>query len=189
EGDGLPLPRDRDPWDRGGKRVRTAIRRAGLLFTAAVMVVLMGGAASAAPIQVGVSAFSGAPQVDFNGLPPGLLTNQLAGQGVTFSGGLYASGNAANNFQGSVPGNVIEISFTSTMLRAGFDIATQSADNLKVEVKAFLGSTLVTTGTFTILTPGTNQSFVGFEDSTDGIDSLVLTPVIGAGGSGRGILD
>ena len=169
--------------------MRTQTRRAGLLFTSAMMVVLLGRTAGAVPVQVGVAAFSEAPRVDFTGLAPGLLTNQSAGQGVTFSGGLYSAGNAANNFQGSVPGNVIQITFTSTMLRAGFDVTTQSADNLKVDVKAFVGGTLVTTGTFTILTPGTNQSFVGFEDSTGGIDSLVLTPVVGAGGSGRFILD
>jgi len=164
-------------------------RRAGLLLTGASTVLLMAGAARAVPIQVGVGAFSGAPQVDFNGLPAGELTNQFAGQGVTFSGGLYAFSNAAANFQGSVPGNVIQISFTSTMLRAGFDVTTQLADNLKVDVKAFLGGMLVTTGTFTILTPGTTQSFVGFEDSTGGIDNLVLTPVVGSGGSGRFLLD
>jgi len=168
--------------------VRTEFRRAGLLLTGAMMMVLMAGAAGAVPIQVGVSAFSGAPQVDFNGLPAGPLTNQFAGLGVTFSGGLNAFANAASNFVGSVPGSVITISFSSTMLRTGFDITTQSADNLKVEVQAFSGSTLVTTGTFTILTPGTTQSFVGFEDSS-GIDGLVLTPVVGTGGAGRFLLD
>ena len=169
--------------------MRTETRRAGLLFVAAMMVVLTGGVAGAVPIQVGVSAFSGSPQINFNGLPAGLLTNQFAGQGVTFSGGLYAFSNAAANFQGAVPGNIIEISFSSKMVRAGFDVTTQISDNLKVDVKAFQGGTLVTTGTFTIATPGFNQSFVGFEDLTDGIDSLVLTPVIGAGGTGRFILD
>lgn len=149
------------------------------------------GSAGAAPIAVGIGAFDD-PTADINFTGIGVstvITNQFAGQGVTFSGGLYgfAGGNSAANFDVafSNPGTAITIDFSQTMLRAGFNVSSQSAADLQVGVSAYSGDVLVSTGTVNFVT-GLTTSFVGVEDLTDGIDRLVLTPV---GGGGRLILD
>jgi len=146
---------------------------------------VMAGSAGAAPMAVDQSAFVGDQTViDFTGIGRATpITNQYSGQDVTFSGGLYgfAGGNSAANFNVdfSEPGTPITIDFSSTMLRAGFDVSSQSAADLEVEVSAFSNGVLVSTGTLNFMT-GLSTSFVGIEDSENGIDRLMLTPT-GAG--------
>jgi len=159
-------------------QMRLARRLSG--FAIAVM---MAGSAGAAPISVGVEAFSD-PVITFTGLTNGTpITTQYSADGATFSGGLYALAGSGANFDGAAPGTSITIDFSQTMLRAGFDVATQAADDLMVDVSAYSGDTLVSTGTLNFVTPGTATTFVGIEDVDLGIDRLVLTAFPVAGGS------
>ena len=151
------------------------------------------GSAQAAPISVAESAFSPtATLIDFSGRgfnEP--ITGQYAPLGVTFSGGLFANvltgdpAPSAQNFPFGAPvnTNAITINFSSTMLRVGFDVRTPTAgDTLTVNVSAFSGDTLVSTGTLQF---GTSSvwSFAGIEDATDGIDRLVLSSTSPSTGS------
>lgn len=161
--------------------MKIRIRRVGSLATgmiAAGVAALLAGAAGAAPIVIDQSAFSGSETViDFSGLLPGTpITNQYSGQGVTFSGGLTANLSAqAQNFAlFSFQGSPITIDFSQTMLRAGFDVSTNNADNLFLNVEAYSGGSLVSTGVFEFQT-GTTFSFAGVEDSINGIDRLILS--------------
>ncbi len=113
--------------------------------------------------------------IDFSGLAPETpITTQYSAQGVTFSGGLTANfGAQGQNFAlFSIHGSPITIDFSTTMLRTGFDVRNNAVDNLFVNVQAYSGGTLVSTGVLEFQT-GTVFSFAGIEDSVDGIDRLV----------------
>jgi hypothetical protein len=162
--------------------MRLQRRLAGRLSSLAI-VAMLAGSADAAPIVVDLTAFVG-PQtvIDFDDPLLGnnvLLTTQFASEGVTFdptNGGAFAFGTSVRNFAPVVQpiAGSITIDFTETMLRAGFLVATQQSDDLTVEVEAFRNGTLMTTLSFVT---GLTQTFVGIEDSVEGIDSLVLTAV------------
>ena len=156
---------------------------------AAGIAALMAGSAGAAPIAINQAAFSGAETViTFSGFANPLtpINTQYASLGVTFSGGLVSSnpGGLAQNFTPTIPAVPITIDFSSTMLRTGFEVRTASLDDLVVEVSAFSGGLLVSTGTLVFVT-GQVASFVGIEDATDGIDSLRLSAVGGGAGTFR----
>ncbi len=145
---------------------------------------LMAGSATAAPISVPLAAFVG-PQtvIDFDDPLLGnniLLTNQFVADGVTFdptNGGAFAFGTSVRNFApvDQPVGGSITIDFTQSMLRVGFDVATQQTDDLSVAVTAYKGGVVMSTLTF--VTGALSQRFVGIEDSMLGIDRLVLTAV------------
>jgi hypothetical protein len=158
------------------------MRRAGQLSSLAI-VAMIAGSADAAPIIVTQAAFVG-PQtvIDFDDPLLGnnvLLTTQFAAEGVTFddtNGGAFAFGESVRNFAPviqPVPGS-ITIDFSQTMLRAGFLVATQQTDDLTVEVTAFRNGVLMTSINFVT---GLTETFVGIEDSVEGIDRLMLTAV------------
>ena len=167
-------------------------RRVGSFSTGAIaagLAALISGSAGAAPIAINQATFSGSETlITFSGFANPLtpITTQYAAQGVTFSGGLVSSnpGGLAQNFTPTIPAAPITIDFSSTMLRVGFDVRTANTDDLVVQVSAFSGGTLVTTGTLTFVT-GQVASFVGVQDATDGIDSLRLSAVGSALGSFR----
>jgi hypothetical protein len=164
------------------------------------LVSVLAGPAAATPIQVGIGSFSGsATVIDFQSIANGAsITNQYAGSGITFSGGLWGNSNpstaglipgsmgkVATNFVfncggGSACGSTLTIDLASTALRVGFDAATNDADNLLINVDAFREGVLVST--FTVDTSLSGQ-FFGFEDSTLGIDRLMLTPTNSVGGA------
>jgi len=162
--------------------VKIQLRRVASFSTgtiAAGIAALMAGSAGAAPIAITQAAFSGAETViTFTGLAPfNPINTQYSGQGVTFSAGLFSNfAGSAQNFLPTTPGVPITITFSSNMLRAGFDVVTASTDDLVVAVSAFSGSTLVSTGTLTFVT-GSTVTFAGIEDSVSGIDQLQLTAV------------
>jgi len=174
--------------------MKNRVRRVGSLATgviAAGVAALLAGSAAAAPMVIDQSAFSGSETViDFSGLAPGTpITNQYSGQGVTFSGGLTANFTAsAQNFALiSFAGSPITIDFSQTMLRAGFDVLTNDADNLFVNVEAYSGGSLVSTGMFEFQT-GSTYSFAGLEDSINGIDRLILSAA-GTTGTNAFVMD
>jgi len=163
------------------------MRRARLTVTAMIgsgAAAMLAGPAAATPTVVGIGAFSGSETViDFTGLGSGeMITNQFAGEGVTFSGGLYATylvGNpapSAQNYPLFTPAAAapITIDFSSTMLRVGFDVLSgaPTGDQLMVDVEAYREGSLVSTFQFAT---GTSFSFVGLEDDMLGIDRLVLS--------------
>jgi hypothetical protein len=154
------------------------------------LVILTAGSAAATPVAIDETAFSGAETViTFDGFPiftP--LTTQYLPEGVTFSGGLYSSnpGGLAQNFTPTNPASPVTIDFTSTMLRAGFNVVTASSADLVVALSAYSGDVLVSTGMVTFDT-GQTMSFVGVEDDMSGIDRLVLDTI--GGGSGTFRLD
>ena len=164
------------------------------------LVSVLAGPAAATPIQIGIGSFSGsATVIDFQSIANGAsITNQYAGSGITFSGGLWGNSNpstaglipgsmgkVATNFVfncggGSACGSTLTIDLASTALRVGFDAATNGPDNLVVNVEAFREGVLVST--FTVDTSLSGQ-FFGFEDSMLGIDRLMLTPTGTGGGA------
>jgi len=174
--------------------MKNRVRRVGSLATgviAAGVAALLAGSAAAAPMVIDQSAFSGSETViDFSGLAPGTeITNQYSGQGVTFSGGLIANfTSSAQNFAlFSFAGSPITIDFSQTMLRTGFDVRTNDADNLFMNVEAYSGGALVSTGMFEFQT-GTTYSFAGVEDSINGIDRLILSAA-GTTGTNSFVMD
>jgi hypothetical protein len=179
---------------REGFQMRIQMRLAGQLSALAIAA-LMAGSAGAVPISVNETAFSGtATVIDFTGLSSGTsITSQYSSEGATFSGGLYAFPiGKASNFDISLtePGTSITIDFVTKMLRAGFDVSTQSTQDLRVGVSAFSGDLLVSTGSLDFITTGTTTRFVGIEDLDMGIDRLVLTAFpVNASSSGRFIID
>ena len=172
------------------------VRRVGsfsLGTIAAALAALLAGSADAAPISVGEGAFSGtATSIDFSGRGFNeLVTTQYASVGVTFSGGLYANvlagdpAPSAQNYPFGAPTltNTITIDFSSSMLRAGFDVRTPTTgDSLNVSVSAYSGDTLVSTGNLVFGTSAA-WTFVGIEDAADGIDRLVLSATSPSTGS------
>ena len=161
-------------------QVRRVSRHAAGMIASAI-VVMVAGSAGATPMMIAQSAFSGSQTIiDFNDLVPGTpIVSQYDALGVTFSGGLYASGvftsppGGAQNFLPTTVPTPITIDFSSTMLRVGFDVITNPVDNLFVTAKAYSGDTLVSTGQLEFTTGGT-AVFAGIEDSMTGIDRLVL---------------
>lgn len=145
-------------------------------------------AATAAPTTITLGDFSGDEDVlTFDGISAGTeITTQYTG--VTFSGGLY--GNTADaHFYGTASGGTIATNFGSscrtitatfddTVHRVGVDAITNAPDDTKLQIKAYDGGILVTSGTITFGTDLT-PDFVGVED-LDGFDAVVMSAVGGS---------
>lgn len=141
----------------------------------------------AAPVSVSQGAFSAAQTViDFNLVSnTQSITNQYAGQGVTFSGALIGLTNpgdtylfngstlASNwNYQGGgKTGSSWSAFFSSPQTLAGFFVETNPNDSVTVE--AFLG--LTSLGTINFVNPnGLTANFVGIQD-LGGFDRITVT--------------
>lgn len=146
---------------------------------------LAAGASTHAAV-VTQAAFQSAAVINFN---DGNVVNQQIGakyaaQGLansTLCGGIIAStGPAAasetlSNFFGQCgpnqPFGPGELSFTTTVVRVGFDITTNPLDD--TTVTAYLGNTLVGSETFDTFGQGNGGSFAGIE-FLSGFDRIVI---------------
>lgn len=114
------------------------------------------------------------------------ITTQFAGDGVTFSGGLFGDLGAASLFTASDPGLVtgcnfsstvtsfpdITVDFDSSVTMAGFDIITNGGDDTTITVSKLSGGSPVPTGSATFATT-IPDTFIGVGDP-DGFDSLLI---------------
>lgn len=89
------------------------------LLVVCAALILSAASAQAAPVQVGIDAFSGAPEATFNGSASG---NVYTENGATFStaGGLPSLFIAVNRLTVSPPTNAVEIVFASPQIRFGY---------------------------------------------------------------------
>lgn len=166
----------------------------GSLF--AIGVVLGAPSASAVPMAVGPGAFSPSDTlITFDTIANDVeITSQFAGLGLTVSGvtaagrlfgetdpfslSLFPSPGAAvaANFANFVVdgcgcGDTI-LDFSTTITRAGFDIATNPVDDLILTAFRLIGSVFVLTGSVLYVTDD-SASFAGIEDLA-GFDRLVI---------------
>lgn len=153
--------------------IRAALLVAGLALAPSVQ---------AAPVlltSADLGKFAGATLITFDELTNGVaITNQYAAEFLTFSPGLYATdglpplGIAGSNGD---PGSFqdIEMNFSRSMARVGFEIVTKDPDKTQFQISAFKGGGLVGTGAF-VLDTKFEVLFVGFEDLVDGIDRIVI---------------
>jgi len=180
---------DFDAESGEGVDVKILLLRVPSVVIAFCSVLCLAGSAFAVPVPISQSAFSGSETViDFNTVAPFTpITLQYQANGVTFSGGLFAGfplvGTAQNFAPFSTIVNTITVDFSSTMLRAGFDVLTNNEDDLLVEVWAFDNGNLVKNGEL-LFSTGSSFTFQGLED-TQGIDRLVMSAV---GGGTRGFI-
>ena len=160
--------------------------RARLLGLGALALALGLAAPSlATPVEVGQGAFSpAATTIDFEIGDEAPITNQFAGLGVTFGGGLVGdaisliagAGNLhAANFltPASCPCPPITIDFSTSMLRVGFFLATNDLDATDIRIFQSNGGGYTETAAFFYDT-GLAEIFVGFEDTMGGIDRIEI---------------
>ena len=151
-----------------------------------VCLVAIASSAGAAPVQVGIGAFSGSETVhDFEAYQGNvdILTNQLIGFGVTFNaipiephidyGSTFANAvkpfaGDKGLFQGLKAGGEV-IAFTSPVTRVGFHFGSNVPVNVPFET--YLGA--VKTGSFNLNTAANTMPFFGFQDFA-GIDRIVF---------------
>lgn len=143
--------------------------------------------ASAVPVAVSQAAFSGsATVIDFNAIPDTQsITNQYAGQNVTFSGALVGLTNSGDTslFNGStIASNWIyngmgntgpswTAVFGSIQNLAGFLVETNTGDDVTIE--AFLGASSL--GSVNFPNPnGVTVDFIGIGD-LGGFDRITVT--------------
>jgi hypothetical protein len=156
------------------------MKRAVVLATLLVAGLATAPSANAAPIQVGLDAFAFATLYTFDELANNTpILDQYAADGITFSAGLVATdalaplGIAATNGDPAVPlGTDITI-FLPGVTSVGFEIITADASKTQFLISAFSGGVLVPTGNFVVDTKF-QRLFVGFQDTTLGIDRLVI---------------
>jgi hypothetical protein len=146
-----------------------------------------GATSAAAP--VGLAAFSGSETViDFESLfDSELVTNQFAGLGVIFSGGLNEDPFPDSSIQGNQEGvnfvsgcDTIIATFSAPQNRAGALVAGDNFGNNSIRFEAFLGAASVDSFTFdtgtTILPGGSLPSvFAALEVLGGGFDRLEIT--------------
>lgn len=133
--------------------------------------------ATAAPVMIGLSEFSGATLITFDELVDGTaIINQYAGVGLTFGPGLFAEdafaplGVAASNGDPGARQDV-DMNFAPKVRRAGFEIITLDEDATTFTISALTFGGLTETGIFTVDTKF-ERLFVGFEDLVDGISQI-----------------
>lgn len=157
------------------------------VFTAAFIVLAAASTVLAAPIQVGIGAFSAsATVIDFNAIADEFpITTQFAAQGVTFSGGIYGMTNSgdiaffpasggviASNwlYSGSAHGPMpITLTFAAPVFRLGFLTEVNAGDT--TTISTFSNAT--PTGSVSLLSGGLGAVFFGVEDLA-GFNSITI---------------
>ena len=146
----------------------------------------------ASPVAIDISTFSGNETViTFDSIAHGEeITTQFTELGTTFSGGLFSNTFffVTRLFSNSEPGSAIAcnfpgfplevfdditVDFSPPVVRAGFNVITNDADDTTITVHKFSGGSQVPTGSFTFDTSNIEDRFIGVEDN-EGIDRLVF---------------
>ena len=162
--------------------------RLRLMTCLAVVSLFSSNTAAAAPIFVGLGAFAGPAIVDFNSIDnESSVSNQYAGQGVTFSGALRGLANSgdlnlfpndggatlASNWaysQESHAGLSFSAVFSSLQQRVGFYLENWPDQTATIEL--FRGATSL--GTLDYATGSLTAEFLGVEELS-GFDRIVFT--------------
>ena len=141
---------------------------------------------SAGPVQVGQGAFTSPTVLNFNTIGNEVsITNQYAGQGATFSGGIFGLTNFGDTSQfpgtptsiasdwlysqsahGSLP---ITVTFSATQNLVGFLDEVNAGDT--TVISTFLNG--VPDGSVTLLSSGLTAVFLGVSDTT-GFNSITI---------------
>lgn len=156
------------------------MKRALVLATLLVAGLATAPAVNAAPVMVGLEAFTFAKLYTFDELANGTaIGDQYAADGIHFSPGLIASdafvplGISLTNGDPAVPaGNDITVTFAHASA-VGFEIITQDSSKTQFIISAYLNGVLTGTGMFVVDTKF-QRTFVGFADYTQGIDAIVI---------------
>ena len=117
-----------------------------------VLAALLVRSAVAAPIAINLSDFLTPTTITFDSIGNGVeITNQFAGLGVTFSGGLFGDTNStdllrfttpgaavAGNFSTpcspAVPCTAITLNFSTAIIRIGMQVVTTNEDDFRIVV-------------------------------------------------------